>query len=445
MGLIDDKKNIFTQIGALTSIGNSTIPDTTNSLSSVNNTKEIVPFLLDMLTVIIGSEVLQITLGQLMTGYVRSVEPTLKTALKTQLIGFNSNQKLPSSFVNNGYELDTKNVDIYGKTRNDPNSDVGILSYPDNPNAFDNKLYQAQNAPGTDIPYKGNNSTDVMKMNYNDTTDTVNFKPTNSEQTIGDFTSNYIDSLTLIDEKTFVTSIVNAIFGTTTTNENKTIQTALIEEKINATIQKIINNDDNIDITNDELSQLQINAQNKVNGVEYYDVGCGQIPNNVSLNDLYGLITGTTGNTDPLTVGNAYLNTLAQGFKNTDNTNAQSKANDNSQAIKDSFFKKLINIIVNILVTAITMVPQVRAIMAIISGFKNHNSIDFGDPIDDIKKNHNLVNCLANSAKESINKFLFDLIKKELLKLVIPVTKIILREKINQYIAILLSLIRITT
>ena len=86
MCLIDDKKDIFSQIGAFVSIKEDIgIADGNESLASINNTKDIPPFLLDMLTVLVGSEVLKSTVGEVMTSYIRSVEPVLKTSLKKQL------------------------------------------------------------------------------------------------------------------------------------------------------------------------------------------------------------------------------------------------------------------------------------------------------------------------------------------------------------------------
>ena len=91
MGIIDGKQDIFTQIGAYTSITEDVnIPDVTNSLASINNTNEIVPFILDMLTTLVGSESLQDTVGEVMTGYINNVEPDLKESLKTQFTTFNS-------------------------------------------------------------------------------------------------------------------------------------------------------------------------------------------------------------------------------------------------------------------------------------------------------------------------------------------------------------------
>jgi len=440
MGLIDEKQDVFTQIGALTSIaGDVELPDPTNSLSSINNTKEIVPFLLDMLTVLVGSQALQTTLGEVMTTYIRSVEPTLKTALKTQFSDFNTNQSLPASFTGTGFNFSMKKLDSFEKLRIDPASQTGSLLYNNNVNDFDQKLYSALNAPGTDITF--NNIT----FNYDDVLDTVNIKAANPTQTIGEFTEEYIDGLTIIDEKSFVSNFINLLFGTITTNENKSLSTIINEQKLNVTIQKIVDEEEDITITDDELSDIEQTAEDKKNGIEYYDVGCGLIENKVTLENLTGLITGTTGNTDPRTVGLAYLNTLTEGFEDSsdENTIASDTATENQNAIRDGFFKRIINAIVNMLVNAITSPPQIRALIGMFSGFKNNGIPQLNNPIDDIQNNKNLIDCLSKSARNTINEFLFDLVKKELIKLIVPISKIILKEKINQYLGIIQSLIRI--
>ena len=65
MGLIDNKKNVFTTIGAYTSLQQSgTLPNPTNVFPSINNKKDIVPYLLDVLKVVVGSNALQELTGQ---------------------------------------------------------------------------------------------------------------------------------------------------------------------------------------------------------------------------------------------------------------------------------------------------------------------------------------------------------------------------------------------
>ena len=438
MGVIDGKRDIFTQIGALTSIRSDIeLGEQTNSLSSINNSNEIVPFLLDMLTTIVGSEALQTTVGEIMSSYIGGVEEDLRDSLKQQFIGFNSDQTLPSGFVNDGYDMSVSNIDLFEKTKVDPNSQVGSLLYNDEVNDFDNKLYESYLTPGSPSTFG------PLTITYNDNTDYINIKPINGSQTIGEFTEDYINELNIINEKQFVSEIINLIFGTLVSEVDKTLNTTIQQESVVVAIQKVINGDEIVTLTEKEISEIQESAQKKIEGLEFYDVGCGLLPNRVTVDNLEALVSGTTGNTDPLSVGNAYLDTLIGGFEDTGSEEVEDKAQEDGATIKDSFFKKLINAILNILVESVTSPPQIRALLGMFTGFKNNDIPQLGDPIDDIQNNINQVTCLANTAKSTLNEFLFNLVKKELMKLIIPVSKLILKEKINQYLAIIKSLTRL--
>jgi hypothetical protein len=438
MSLIDEKLNVFTEIGALTSITNDVnLPDPTNSLSSINNSKEIIPFMLDMLTVVVGSESLQTTVGEIMTTYIRDVEEDLRDSLKEQFSTFNSDQQLPSGFTGNGYTFKMADIDVFEKTKTDPNSDVGSLLFDDDISDFDNKLYESLVSPGTPITFG------PLTLTYDDNTDTVNIKPLDPTQTIGEFLEEYIDDLNIINEKQFISFIIDLFFGTILSVSNKTLNVAIKEEELHATIRKIINQEEDIDITQDELRTIQSIAEEKLQGLEYYDVGCGLLPNRVTVDNLTSLIGRTTGNTDPLTVGEAYEDTLIGGFEDTDSTDVEDRANENAQTIKDGFFKRLIEGIKTILIESVSAPPQIRALMGMFSGFKNSDVPQLGDPIDDIKRLINQIRCLADNASSTINEFIFNLVKKELIKLIIPISKLILKEKINQYYGLIQSLIRL--
>src|SRR5690606_2489052 len=141
-------------------------------------------------------------------------------------------------------------------------------------------------------------------INYNESTDKFTYKPVNSSQTIGTFTSSYVDGLTVINEKEFVTNTLNNIFGSVTSQQNKTVSQILEEEKFNKMLQKLIDGDEDITISDAELRQLLIDAENKQKGVQIVDVGCSVLETNVTIDDIKTLIQNTSGSTDPLKVGN---------------------------------------------------------------------------------------------------------------------------------------------
>lgn len=431
MGLIDDKRDIFNQIGALVSARESdNRPTSNNSISSINNSREIIPLLLDLLVVLVGSEILKSLTGELLTNLLRKIEPILKAELKRQVLDYNSTNVLPTYFSAGGISIPVKDIDLYGKYRTDPLSQLGGLLYNTNSNDFDRKSFEAIQIAGTDNTF--NNITIEYSAGLNQFT----YKPTNPINTIGTWANAYIDGITIVDEKEFIANIINIIFGTISTNQNKTQNQLIQEEKINRTIQKVIDEEDDISISNDELRNIENEAEKRKNGIQTVDVGCGLLVNTVTLDSLENLISQVTGSTNPVEVGNAISNMVQDGFPDDD-----PRGNRNEETIEDGFFKRLINAIVLVLVLAVTTTPQIRALFAITNAFKNNGSVSVGDVIDDIARRRKLIGCLSKTVKSSINEFIFNLVKTQMLLIVIPVSKLILKEKINQYLGILKSLI----
>lgn len=431
MSIVNDKKGIITDISVLNSIGKTAkLPDSNYTYPSVNTKNEPIPFMLDLLTATIGSEALQRATGDIMTKFIRSVEPDLKTNLKKQSVAHNSDQPLPAGF-NAGYQVPVKKIDLFNKLRTDPSSAAGSLTYADNPNGFDKKAYAAILTPGSDVVF-GN-----LKMNYDDVTDEMTFKPVSNSGTMGGFVNSYIDNLTIVNEKEFTTNVMEAIYGTASKATKKPTNFLVDEEKIRRLLEQLIEGVDTAVISDDELAAIQQLAKDKANGIVPVDVGCSIVDSSLSLDEISNLISLNTGSTDPVFVGNNYNTLMENSFgKNPAQVNPQNK-----NAVRDGFFKRLIKTILDTIVFAITSTPQIRVLTMILNGFKNNDNVNFpANSADDINSQKNFVKCLSDSAGELLNEFIFNLLKTELVKLIIPVAKILLKEKITAFIRIIQSL-----
>jgi hypothetical protein len=439
MGLIDQKKNIFTTIGAYTSMAQSgTMPNTTNIFPSINNKKDIVPMLLDIMKVVVGTDALQELTGQLFTNFVDKVEPTLKAAVKNQTVQPNSGTVIPDGFKNNGYNIKVKDVDIYGVLKVNPASTSGSMLYDMSKPNFNKLAYQAIQNAGTDTIFGS------IIINYNSSTDSFNFKPnlavTGANPKIGDFLGGFVDSMEIVNKKTFVTDVMNSIYGTISHTQKKTVEQIAAELEINKLIEQLINDDDSFVISPEDYEAILRQAQEFANGVVYYDMGCGVMAASLPLSGLSALITSISGSTDPFFVGNAVNATIEESTKNTPEI-----AKENKQTVKDGFFQRLIKLITQSLALAVTTTPQIRTLQGIISGFQNNGVVQLGNPKNDLKKFRVYLNCVIKAAMAMINKFIFDLVVTLLNKLLTPVIKAIIKEKINQYVKILQSLIPIKT
>jgi len=429
MGLIDDKQSIFTTIGAYVSLGQSKkLPNATNIYTSINNKKEVVPLLLDILKVVVGSVVLQELTGELFSTFIDNTEPDLKTGVKKQTVQENSDNQLPNDFKNNGYSIPAKSIDVMGKLKTSPNSSSGSMLYDNNSPNFDSAAYQAIQNEGTDTPYNN------LIINYNSTTDSFNFKPntkSNPNQSIGDWMGSFVDSTTIINKKEFMVKVMDSFYGTITSNQNKTTEEIFQELQLKKLIEQLINGDDSFEISQKDYDDLLRRAKQLKDGVVTYDLGCGLMEVSLSLNDFNNLISNISGSTNPFLIGKHVGDTLSKS----------GVGNNNIQTVTDNFFQTIIKIITVELACAATISPQIRALMAIGSAFQNFGISKLGNPIKDLKGFKVYLKCIIQIAMRLINQFIYNLVIGFLIVLLTPIIKTFVREKINQFIGIIKSLI----
>ena len=429
MGLKDKKKGIFDKIGTYTSMMQQVqAVDTTNLMPSINNKKDIVPMMLDIMKVAIGSNALVQATGQLFTQFVDTAEPQLKSIVKKQVVQYNSGQPLPPSFLA-GISVPVKSIDIAGKFKTPPSSVGGSMLYSNSPISFDKVAYNAILNAGTEVTFG------VLKMKYDTVADAFIFKPNVVSPTIGAWLTDFVDNTEIINKKEFMSNVMNAFYGSITKSQNKTVQQVYEELQVNKLIEQLINDNDTFEISPEDYEALQLLAEQMVNGVVYYDMGCGLMPASLSLSDMSTLISNISGSTDQFYVGNQINNTIDQSTANT-----PAVAEANKQTVKDGFFQRIIKLITQTLANAVTLSPQIRTLLAISSSFQNGGIPQIGNPLDDLKKSRIYLQCTIKDAMRMINKFIFDLVIKLLIILLYPVIRKIIKEKIDQYVGILKSL-----
>ena len=266
MSLSDSKKNVFSKIGSYTSIIQTIDKtNTTNLFPSINNKKDVIPFLLDTLKVIVGTVALQELTGELLTKFIDGIEPKMKDALKKQATQFNSGINLPTAFSVTGYQIPVKNIDVYGKLKTNPDSKVGSLLYEKIKPNFDNSLYSA-------IKNESTTSIGGLNMTYSSITDKITLKG-DPAATIGTWTNKYIDSLTIIDKKEIISNVMNKIYGSITNGQNKTVDEVYQELVVDKLIQQLIDDDnDTFELSPNDNDELLTKANEMVNGVVNYDI-----------------------------------------------------------------------------------------------------------------------------------------------------------------------------
>lgn len=425
MGLIDQKSGVFTTIGSYTSMmqaGN--MPNPTNIFASINNAKDAIPYMLDVLKVVAGSFALQVLVGKLFTSFIDGVEPELKTMLKKQTTQFNADTNLPADLGTTPLPTIDPNKEII-----DPKSDAGTLINGDGDSFKGKAFYAIQNQTPTNYLN--------MQLTFVEGTGgskgDINIKP--AVATVGGFMNTFIDNTTIINKKEFMSKTMNSIFGTISKSQGKSVDEIVQDLSIAKMMDQVANDDDSFEISPEDYNAILTKAQEMANGVVTYDMGCGLMGATLPMSGLTSLIANISGSTDPFYIGNQIAGLATSTALN------QETANNNSETVKDSFIQKIINYIKQTLILAVTTAPQIRAIMSIMSGLLNNGKALIANLKESFKSFKIFIKCLIKKAMELISKFIFNLVAGFLIALITPVIRKVIKEKINQFVKIMKGLV----
>lgn len=432
MGVIDDKKNVFTTIGAYVSFkDNKSLSSNTNLFTSINNKNDIGAFLIDILGVVAGTNAIKQLVGELFSKFVEEVEPKLKESVIKQLIQYNSGDPLASKFKTTGINVNVKDVDTEGRLRNDPSTTEGELIYGTNSKSFDRVSRNAITNEGNEVTYNN------LLIKYNSHNDTFTYKPTigSNGNNIGDWFTNLVNKSEFINKKQFSANILNSLFGSITANGDSSVDSVFNLLKIEAMLDQIMIGVENPSVPESDFSKLYDKANQLVSGKPSYDMGCGLLETELSLDDLADVVNTITNTNDPNTISNAIDNAVSASFDGSE------VGEENSGTIKNGFFARLVQLLQLELAKILVTSPQARMLLAISTSFQNNGDVVLGDVEDDLVKYKTLIRCIIKDALALLYKFIFNLIVSLLVALLVPIIKRIIVEKINAYIGIVKSLI----
>ena len=433
MSLSDDKRNVFTTIGAYTSFMKQEKPPKRGEIyPSINNKNDVVPFLLDTLKTIAGSEALKGLIGGMFTELIDDSEAKMKTVLKKQFIQPNSDDQIPADFNNNGIDVPVKDIDVTGKLKINPNSDSGKMLFDNNKPNFDKTAYDAILNNGTTQSFAG------IDINYSDTTDSFNFKPTDGSVNIGQYFTDYIDNTEIVNKDELLTTVMDKIYGTLSSENNKTPDEVLQELEIDKLLNQALDADDSFEISPADFDELINTSEQISNGAVEYDMGCGLLSSSLSFDSLKDLLNNFSGSTDPFYIGNIIEDTIVQSSSG--DTTTEETTEENNATIKDGFFQKLIKLFTTKLLFFLTASPQIRTLLAILSSFQNNGTVMIESAKNDLKKFKTFILCLAKEILKMVSEFIFMLAIGLLIELLTPVIKKIVKEKVNQFVKIIKSL-----
>jgi hypothetical protein len=427
--IIKAKKDVFSNISVFSSLKEIDLKpnNSFDSITSIDNSKDIVPFLLDLSTSLVGSDGLENKLGLLFTQFISDYNNKSKDLLKSQFIGVNSDQTLPSFFVNDGINIPINKLDDFGDLKTPKNDPLGEILYDDNSDNLITKLKDGIISPNTVINYSNLNFT------YNEGTQLVNVKP-NSSTTVSSFILGYIDNFSPLNVKEIVADVLNSVYGTKTKQQNKTLLEILSQVEIDFIIDKLIS-DDLISLDDNDKIKLGEISDEIFKGFNEIDLGCGFIINDLSIEDLVNISNGISDSNDPSLINEEFTDLFLNSL---DETTEES----NKTKLKDSFIKRIINALKTRIIKDILFSPEKKLLFYINQFIQNNEPIDFNkNSFDFVNDNINLIKCITDEVRSLFIEFIFNLVKTEILEITKPALQKIIKEKINNYNIILRSLI----
>lgn len=427
--IIDNKKGIFNRLSVFTSLKEIELKpiNNFNSISSINNDKDPLPFLLDLSTSLVGTDGLQDKLGLLFSDFIEIYNTKSKEILKNTFLDFNQNLSLPTSFVNNGINIPLNLIDDENNLKTPKIDPIGELIYNDEQPNLLTKLKDVIITPNNNINF-GN-----ILLNYNEIDDTINIKPINN-QNVGNFLLEYINNFTGINKKEFTTKILDNIYGLKSKLQNKTLSELNNENTIDSIINKLINESEII-LSDFDKEQISILSDEIYKGVNQIDFGCGVINNELTIENLTDIANKINDSENPNEIGNLFVNIF-------DDSLDESSNESNKTNLKESFLKRIINLVKFNLLKDLLFSPEKKLLFIMSNSFENKNILNLNS-IGYINQNKNICDCLVKDIGSDINEYIFNLVKTEILEITKPALRKIITEKINNYKLILSSLISI--
>ena len=441
MDVTREKSDLFGQIAALR-VTSESYPNfyISNSLPSISQSKNSLEFLVDLTKSLIGFEALKETLVDILTHNLEDIEDDVKKSLKSalkSLVSCGVNPSLPNSFINDGIDLELRNIDFLDLFKINPTSDAGKLLYNDvnsgfNSNDFNTFLYEViQDNGGTSSWGNQTLGVNILDVNFiqqantvNAPNNVINFKSSSTftSDKLIEFNNRYIDSIKLFNTNKIINSVIDSIFGTISFKVGRNKRKIENEEKINDIIDKIINADDEVidnsffTFSNQEIADIENKAELRRKGYTLVET-CDNIKSRIpfeSIVELDNQLDSLNDSSSP-----EFIEQKANIVRNSLDELAQQSANNvNSNdkfTVQLNFIERMLKTIMKSLI-GVLLSPKLISVMALNHMIVNGNT--FNSVEDFMKQNKILVNEILISIRESIVSIILDRVLKEIKTLV---------------------------
>jgi hypothetical protein len=484
MGFIDNKNNLVNQVGVFKTLGDLPKSKRTSQFNSVNSkSKNLFPFMMDLLSIAcIDNARKQRAASQPETSptgegpkkrsnFLKSVPdfrdvarceakkilievlveffPALVRIIKEGIVmGIKESMSCSSDFTiaspPPSVTVDIKTIDFGDMMKVDPQSFGGSLIYGANANTdFNRFLYNTIQTPSVLATWNGPNGPmlDVTFNNPSSVTLTINNNYVGSS--FNGFVNDYVNSIELFSQKNLTSNLLDNFFGNISSATNLGLDINIENEKTNQIVNKLLDEDPCVDeivydnsyfeFDNEQLAQIEIDANNKTIGVKVVDLGCGLVETTIDDVIISGLTTLDFA--EPTKVEDIITTTI-------DNVNDEISSfgdEKDSPSIKNDFNLGMLMSIPNVS-TKMMMTPKVLTLYQICDNMVNNTTSDATTGTGFARKSSSFFEYVTREAFAALMQIIFNKLKGEILRLIQNVIIIIIKEQIKIYIKQLTTL-----
>lgn len=376
--------------------------------------------ILNLISTILGGEVLKTILSKLFNEFIKQIIPLLLSQLKFLNITNSSNQSVGSFSIPIPMSL----LDYNENFKQPPNTVEGKTLMPNG--SFNSEFYENV-LNGNKNHNFFNNS---LNASYSELLNLVTFSNNNVNfGTKQQFLDNMLDTMPTIDSKQVSNLTVDSIFGTI--SKKKSVNAIKGVLTLDNYIENIMNgassNDDVFLITIDGLQKIESEADKIKRGVNNLDFGCGE-----------GTLSLPSDFFDKNYLTDAFILIEKALDESLNNANI-----DNNDAIKDNYRKDVTKKMLLTLIKELIFSPQMLIFLIMQSNLVGSKLKTINNIKELIEQYMGLIKFLICFLKNKFIQYIFDFFKKALLALILPVIKLILKEKLLAYKNTLKSLVKI--
>jgi len=308
---VKDKKGVLKQIlSTLKVINQSQALDIAGQLGVDGfgeRKKDLIPFLMDLLSMLAGGksleDMLKNILGTKLESIDQQVRNSLRDGLKSKCGESVLNSGFPAWLGGGGLEINLVNLDIFDFLKTvqgmggmaSPYANQ-VLSGADD---FNRKIMEAvdelNSAKGLTIAGK-----EIAKVTYTGGGFIFEIGVDYTNKNVENFIDDYFDNLQLFPIEAIVNALVDLLTGIFTKKSGKSFETIMEMQQMNATINRMADTDCG-EIVNEEfafftydrndMELFRHNAEKIIRGVTVMDLNCGTLVTSVDESDVNSLIS----------------------------------------------------------------------------------------------------------------------------------------------------------